>query len=620
MRSIFGTSLALILLLAATAQASAATRYVEKTGSDASDCTSAATPCATVGYAVEQALDGDTIQIGTGTFTESVSTEKVLIFVGQGAGSLPGGGAATVIQGPAGGLGEFGKTALRLRQGGAVEGVRLIGGKGGPAGEFGELGGDGIEYDANSTSASSLSLGEVVAIGGAGGPGSQIPGPGGRGVDVRDGLGPSLLLTGGSDFAGGDGFGPGIAVAISGDTTTATVFDARIANDDSYAAGVVVFGGARVFLNQLDVRSHGEGAVIYDGLLTVRNSRLHTGQWGLSVYPSSNESPELEVRDSLVVSDEQEALFVESEEGSPAAARVFGSTLIGRGYAAVAAKHEAGEGPATVTLRNSIARHYPPAEIVPRADLLANGGTIEAENSSFDAIREENEGTAPDPGSGSNLAGDPGFVDPAGDVYVLQNTSPLIDRGDPAAVEPEERDLLGSPRVLDGNRDCLAVPDVGAFEVTGQEATCPDPPPAVSAFGITNKVFAPTGKAAKASASARRVKRGTRLTYTLSEPARIAITIARKFPGRRLGKGSKSRCVKVTPANRDKGKACARFVKKTTLTAQKPAGRQSTPWNGHIGKKPAPPGKYRATIVATDGAGQSSQPRRLGFKIVSGSG
>ncbi len=384
----------------------------------------------------------------------------------------------------------------------------------------------------------------------------------------------------------------------------------------------MVFGGARVSLDQSDVRSQSEGAVIYDGMLTIRNSRLHTGEWGLSVYPSSNESPELEVRDSLVVSDEQEALWVESEEGSPAVARIFGSTLIGHGYAAVKAKHEAGEGPATVSLRNSVARHYPPAEIVPRADLLADGGTIEAANSSFAAVRAENEGTVPGPGSGSNLAEDPGFVDPAGDVYVLQNTSPLIDRGDPGAVEPGERDLLGSPRALDGNRDCVAAPDIGAFEVTGQEATCPhvtyDPPPIVTEFKVTNRVFAPTGKVAKASAtsSARKVKRGTRFTYTLSEPSQIAIVIARKAPGRRLGKGPQSRCVKVTRANRHKGKPCTRFLNKKTITAQQDAGHQSTPWNGHFGKKPAKPGRYRATIVATDSSGQHSEPRYLSFKII----
>jgi hypothetical protein len=293
--------------------------------------------------------------------------------------------------------------------------------------------------------------------------------------------------------------------------------------------------------------------------------------------------------------------------------------LISHGSTAVFAKREDGEESATVSLRNSVVRHYPSLDAMPRIDLLADGGTIDAGFSNFDTRQEENGGVVTAPGSGSNVAGDPGFLDPAGGTYVLQNTSPLIDRGDLSLVQAGEQDLLGAPRALDGNRDCAVAPDIGAFEVVGQEASCPvDPPPAVSGFGITNKVFAPAGKSAKASASGRKPKQGTRFTYTLSEPARIAIVIARKAPGRRLGKGAKSRCVKVTAKNRDKGKPCSRFLKKTTIGGQEQAGRQSTPWTGRIGNKPAKPGKYRATIVATDSAGQRSEPRSLGFQIVSG--
>ncbi len=605
------------LVLGGAAEADAATRFVEKTGSDSSDCTNSAAPCATVGYAVGQAGEGDTIQIGAGTFTEAVSTEKVLAFVGQGGGSLPGGLGTTVIQGPAGSAFQFGKNALELRRGGTIRALRAVGGKGGSGGSQGELGGSGIEYDSNTAVATSLVLQDVVAIGGSGGPGTEIIGPGGEGLEMRDGPGPVALSATGSDFSGGAGLAPGTAVRIYGETSTATITDAKIVNDDdSFGTGVAVGSDAHVVLDDVDIRSNGEAAGIYDGVLTIRRSHLRSESWGLYVYPSSEESPELELFDSLVISDSSEALFLESESESPAVARIFGSTLVSHGTAAVFAKHEAGEEAATVSLRNSIVRHYPPLELVPRADLLADGGTIDAAYSNFETRVEENGGSVSAPGSGSNLAGDPGFADPAADVYVLQNSSPLIDRGDASVVQAGEQDLLGAPRALDGNRDCQAVPDLGAFEVTGQEAACPDPPPTVSAFGITNKVFAPTGKSPKAKASARKVKRGTRFTYTLSEPVRIAIVIARKLPGRRLGKGTRSRCVKLTPANRRKGKPCTRFVNKKTLSAQKPSGHQATPWNGHIGRKPAAPGRYRATIVATDPTGQPSQPRRLGLKIV----
>jgi len=620
MRSSLAALVALVLSLSAAAEAAAATRYVEKTGSDFSNCTSSAAPCATVGYAVAQAGEADTIQIGAGTFFEAVSTEKVLTFVGAGGGSLPDGGAATTIQGPTGEFAKSGKTALELFNGGSVRALRVNGGAGGTGGQYGEPGGTGIRYDPKIAVGTSLDLQGVVVVGGSGGPGSLSIGPGGKGLQVSEGPGSVSVTATGSDFGGGAGLAPGTAAQIYGETANVTITDARIANDETHGTGVAVGSDAHVVLDSVDVRSgEGEAAGVYDGALTIRRSRLHSGGWPLFVYPSSEESPELEVFDSLVISDSSEALFLESESESPAVARIFGSTLIGHGETAVLARHEAGEEAATVTLRNSVVRHYPPADVVPRADLFADGGTIDAGFSSFDTRREENGGVATAPGSGSNVAGDPGFLDPAGGVYVLQNASPLIDRGDPSVVQAGEQDLLGVPRALDGNRDCSAVPDIGAFEVTGQEVACPvDPAPTVSAFGITNKVFAPTGKSAKATTSARKPKQGTRFTYKLSEPARVAIVIARKAPGRRLGKGTKSRCTKVTPANRDKGKPCTRFLKKTTIGGQEQSGRQSTPWNGRIGKKEAKPGKYRATIVATDIAGQRSKPLSLGFKIVAG--
>jgi hypothetical protein len=622
MRSSVAAVVAVFVVLGTAGTAIAATRYVTKSGSDSTDCTNSAAPCLTVSYAVLQAGNGDTIQIGAGTFEEAVSTEKALAFVGTGGGSLPNVGATTVIRGPAGGLGEFGKTALELHGGGSVRSLRAIGGQGGNGGSFGELGGTGIRYESISAAPTSLTLQDVVAIGGAGGPGSTIQGPGGRGIDARGGPGPVVVTATGSDFAGGAGFGTGAAISVDGPMATATVSDARVANDDLFGTAIAVFSDASLTLESVDARSNGQVAALYDGALTIRRSRLHSGGTTVYLAPGSQESPELDVIDSLLVSEEAEALSVESEEESPATARVLGSTLIGRGLQAVLAKREAGEGPATVILRNSIARHYPPLEIIPAADLHADGGTIVADFSSFTTRLEENGGTVTAPGSGANVAGDPQFVDPANEVFILQNTSPLIDRGDAGIVQPGELDLVGSPRSLDGNRDCLAAPDLGAFEVTGQEAVCPvDLPPTISAFGMTHRVFAPKGKpkasASGATTSARKIKRGTRFTYTLSEPSRIVIRIDRKAPGRRVGKGAKSRCAKVTAANRDR-KPCTRFVKTTSLGAQKQGGRQSTPWSGRVRNKPAKPGRYRATIVATDTAGQKSQPHSLGFRIVTG--
>jgi hypothetical protein len=248
-------------------------------------------------------------------------------------------------------------------------------------------------------------------------------------------------------------------------------------------------------------------------------------------------------------------------------------------------------------------------------DLFADGGQIDADYSSFNTRKEENGGSVSSPGSAHNVAGDPQLIDPMHGIFVPRNTSQLIDRGDPGIVQAGELDLDGAPRSLDGNFDCVPAPEIGAFEVTGLGVACVgNAKPVVSGFGMTNRVFAPAGaptsKRIRAIA-AKRAKRGTRFTYSLSEPARVAIAIERKV---RVGPrhAAPRRALKVRMA------AKSRFINVTSLTAQQQAGRQATPFSGRVRSKALKPGPYRATVVATDSTGQASDPQRVVFRIVAG--
>jgi hypothetical protein len=623
MRSLTVAAAAVVLGLALPADALAETRYVAKGGSDAPGCANAESPCASVSYAAGQAASGDTVRIGPGTFTESVDTPKALTFVGAGAGTLGGSPATTLIKGP-NGIKDVGLAAFVLPGGGTLQSLRALGGNGdsGIAIGFGESGGDAIAYDSNAPAATTLTMEGVVALGGNGGPGSDFPGPAGAGVDVDSGPGAVDLVARGIEAAAGTGIN-NIGVGVNGSAATARILDSRVPMDESSGYGIFVLDKAQIVLESVDVTA--EYAVyVIDGLATIRRSRLQAKYAGVILDGYSDLTPKADIVDSLVVSEGDRALQVETEEEASAVARVFGSTLIGHGEEeAVLALREGESGPATAILRGSIVRHLPAADVLKPIDLRAKGGTIAADFSSFSTRIEEDGGTATAPGSAANLAGDPAFIDPANGVFVLQNTSPLIDRGDPAIVQPGEVDLVGTPRSLDGNRDCLAAPDIGAYEIAGQGVKCAvDAPPLISAFGMTNRVFAPTGSSKGGNArgavrSARKTKRGTKFTYTLSEPARVVITIERKTKGRKARHGGKSVCVKATRANR-KAPSCARFVKTTTLTAPEQAGEQSTLFAGRVKGKPLMPGRYRAGIVATDAAGQPSLPRQLAFRIVGG--
>lgn len=614
-------AIALAIAVAAPASASAATRYVTTSGSDSTDCTNNAAPCKTIMYAVSQATDGDVIQIGTGQFYEEVATSKVLTFVGAGAGHIEGLPAATIIQGPHGGTGEGGLPAMSLPNGGRVRSLRAIGGSGGQSSAVPGTGAEGVVFISSSASPAALRLEDAVAEGGDGGfntTSGGLPGSAGRAILIRSDPGAVALSATGSDFAAGVGLGGGTAIWIDGSTASAGITNSRIPNRNAFGGGLFISDGAQVALDATDITAAGSGGAVsmYSGSLSISHSRLASEGGTLFASPSyPGEHAEVKIVDSLLASERAMALSVETEETASASVSILGSTLIAHSFGAAIAQRDESGGPTVITLRNSIARLLLPSGFpFPLADLLADGGTIVADFSNFSSRKEENGGTATAPGSGSNIAGAPGFIDENNGVYILKNNSPLIDRGDPSVVTAGEVDLLGSPRSLDGNRDCIAAPDMGAFEVTGLEAACPvklvDQPPVVSGFAVTNKVFAPTGTPVKG-----KVKRGTRFTYKLSEAAHVVITILRKAPGRLVGKGAKARCVKVTAANRRR-KACVRLLPATTLSADNGAGSQAITWNGRIHGKPAPAGAYRATIEAADSAGQKSQPQQVSFKVV----
>jgi hypothetical protein len=610
MRRLLAVFVAVGFAVAAPAEASGATRFVANGGLDNTDCTNAGAPCATADHAAEVAASGDTIQIAAGVYNETVETDKVLTFVGAGGGTLDGIPAATLIRGPAG-SGTAGHPAFVLPNGGELRSLRTEGGKGAnQALTTGEPGGEAIVYDSNAPGQSALRLDHVVAVGGDAGFGKTPElferGPGGRGIEVASGPGGVALSAVDCEFAGGAGLGHGDAIAVDGPGASADVVRSSMKAEGSLlGTGIIGFSGARLSLDSVEIASEqSTGAQIYEGSMTVRRSRI-LGEYGVVTTASGGTSSTAEVFDSLLLATGGVAAESEAyDDESTSSLTLVGSTIVGlESYAAVRANHEAASGSAKVTLRNSIARHLPAPKDQPR-DLLANGATIDAASSSFTTEVEEEGGTASDPGTATNLAGDPLFADPSKGNFALQSASPLIDRGDPALVAAGQLDLVGSPRSVDGNLDCVVAPDIGAFEVTGQSASCPDPFPAITKFGMTNRVFAPKGGkkprrgSARAAAKRKAAKRGTKFTYSLSEPARVKIRIERRKPGRR---GKKPR-----------------FSKVTTISQQKKSGRRATEFSGRARGRPLKPGKYRAQITATDSAGQTSAPKKLGFRIVSG--
>lgn len=594
--------LAPLVVVTALAWSGAAHAAVRCVGTTGADC---ATTHATTTDAVNAAVtEVDTIRFGAGTFGP-VDTPKVLTYVGVGAGTPDSAAGATVIQQTT-----PSQEGMDLQQGGTVRALRV---QGGPSSLMNSAG-TGIQFAPATAGDMALTLIDVIATGGATAPPAT---PGGAGLALGGGMttGSKVAnVTGGAFLGSSTPGGGGLGVytcCIQSNITGALIRTAG-------GPGVYASIGSALTLEASTVEGTQAIQTQAPTSLTVSRSRVTGVSTGMFIRSDLSAPTPVVVRDSLVtagtVSDGLAAVQLEADNGYPVVFDAVGSTFIGRGasQAAVYARRVSAGSPAlTATLRNSVAR----AESSGGFDLLADRATIGVDFSSFNTRSLVNGGLAPEAGSAGNVAGDPLL---AAD-YSLQSGSPLVDRGDPFALLPGELDLAGGARSVDGNGDCAAAPDIGAFERPDTcPAASPSPPPSpnlapeLTNVGVTNKVFAPVGRV---GAGATRVKRGTRFRYTLSEPARVRITIERVLPGRVRVRGTRRTCVKPTARNR-RARRCKRYRRVTALVAEERAGRQSTAFTGRVRGRALRRGAYRARLVAFDALGARSRETRIALRIV----
>ena len=257
-----------------------------------------------------------------------------------------------------------------------------------------------------------------------------------------------------------------------------------------------------------------------------------------------------------------------------------------------------------ITLDNTLIRNYP--------DSLWAGGYapghahIDASYSDYDGSKNTSTGpTGSIAEDNISYVGDGLFTEP----FVPLPGSGLTDAGDPAT--PQGLDINGNPLVTDGNGDGVARRDIGAVELpavpfkgsdvvppagSDQSGAAPPAPqpvdsardtlaPALSGLRFSHKVFA-VGHARTAIAA--RTARGTRLSYTLSDGAKVVVRIQRVGAKRAAGK----------------------------LTRTGKSGLNTIAFSGRIGTRALKAGRYRAVITATDAAGNRSAAKTVGFRIV----
>jgi acid phosphatase type 7 len=124
--------------------------------------------------------------------------------------------------------------------------------------------------------------------------------------------------------------------------------------------------------------------------------------------------------------------------------------------------------------------------------------------------------------------------------------------------------------------------------------------PVISRLSIAPKRFTVKGR-----------RRGATIRYTLSEAASVRFGIRRKYRGRLVGR----RCRRPSRANRG-GRACIRYGRPARFVRRGVTGRNSRRFTGRIRRHALRPALYRASLVATDGAGNRSRPKRVSFRIL----
>ncbi len=143
----------------------------------------------------------------------------------------------------------------------------------------------------------------------------------------------------------------------------------------------------------------------------------------------------------------------------------------------------------------------------------------------------------------------------------------------------------------------------------GPAQATPAPLPAVSRLRLSPSAF----RAARAGPAVRAptVRIATRVSYALSAPATVRLTVQRLARGRSAG----GRCAAPAASNRGQP-ACTRVVAvRGAFTRSRPAGPDRFTFTGRLAGRALPAGSYR--LLATPTAdGRSGAPARAPFRIV----
>jgi hypothetical protein len=383
-----------------------------------------------------------------------------------------------------------------------------------------------------------------------------------------------------------------------------TLEDSEVRLDRSPDTTAVAFGAGGGAMRR-SLASAGTGVLSWYGDSTVERSDVSGSQYGLRALGNVTT-----ISNSLVHLTGDYGTGIRAEtDGSDTTVNADGVTLTAPYVPDVVGAGASNSGQPTANVRinltNSILRTGGGSLFAFASNAGQGHATVAASYSDYDPAYNTTTGVnASISEANVSNVGDTGFVDAIHGNLRLSAGSLLLDKGDPATAQA--LDLDGNPLVADGNGDGTARRDLGAYELQPEPAAGGGQPgggsppaggpaadtkaPVISAFRASPSVFAiARARTPVAAGSAR----GTRLRYSLSEPARVSISVKRAI--RRDGH--------------------VRYRTVGSLRRSGATGANTVRFSGRIGKRALRPGGYRAVITATDAAGNRGAPRTIRLRV-----
>jgi hypothetical protein len=609
-RCIIIGAIAPICLLAAVclpgSAAAAITRYVSLAGKDAPPC-SAAAPCQHVAYAITQAVAGDTVNVGPGTFNEAgVEIKKPLTVIGAGSGTASAYDPAhdTLIEGTT-----SARPAIEATASTSFSDLRLEGDLGG----FPPFEEDfsALHVQASGT-AVTVNVANVVATQAKATSSLSLAHPTIALETVSKG---SITAT----MTGLTSIGAASAMGLLQNEGAASLTlsqSALTSRAEASGAAAEILGADSAHLTSTTVGGTGVGFEINGpGSLSARQSSFTGTSAGIlaRLNASGEGTAEVGLRDSLAAAVAQGAfganagviLLSEAAGGSLVKFQATNSTLAAYGKEASAGlKLESQKAGATAaTIANTIAHAADPTSPGKPRDILATGpATVSAESSGYSTVNAASGATITPPGSSGNVVGDPAFVSPSTGNFALGGGSPMLQHGNLVLMEPGELDLAGNPHV---QNDCGVIlsPDIGAYELP-RAFTCPVPPgPPIGLAKHGAPVIGSASMSAPRRAHHSKARAG-KLAFTLDEAATVTVVLERLSNGHLRRKACVARA-----------RACTRTIRVAVVYVSGRAGPNVLAFPSLKLLKHLKAGRYEIVLTAVNSQHLSSASRSLRFTL-----